>query len=188
MVIAITGCIGSGKSYILHKIHEIYGYDIYSSDEIVKQSYFDETIKQKLDKHFNCLVNNQVDKSIIKSKLTDENVSVLNSIIHPYVIDKVKEIKENNKNKFIFIEVPLLYESKMEIYFDYVIAVSVDDNLRRNRLKNRDEKAYLEMVKLEKYQLSNEEKCKNADYILHSSINDEDNLSQLDKIIKDIIN
>ena len=71
----------------------------------------------------------------------------------------------------------------MKIFFDYVIAVSVDDNLRRNRLKNRDEKSYLEMVKLEKYQLSNEEKCKNADFILHSSVDDADNLSQLDKII-----
>jgi dephospho-CoA kinase len=188
MIIAITGCIGSGKSYILSKINEIYGYDIYSSDEIVKQSYFDDTIKSKLDEHFKCIVNNQVDKSIIKSKLTSENVNVLNSIIHPYVINKIKEIKENSKNELVFIEVPLLYESKMEIFFDYVIAVSVDDNLRRNRLKNRDEKSYLEMVKLEKYQLSNEEKCKNADFILHSSVDDADNLSQLDKIIKKIIN
>ena len=68
MIIAITGCIGSGKSYILHKINEIYGYKIYSSDEFVKESYLNAQIKKELDNHFHCLINDEVDKSIIKKQ------------------------------------------------------------------------------------------------------------------------
>ena len=47
MIIAITGCIGSGKSYIANLIHTQFGYEIFSSDVIANDSYNDENIKLK---------------------------------------------------------------------------------------------------------------------------------------------
>ena len=76
----------------------------------------------------------------------------------------------------------------MEKYFDKVIAISVDTNLRRKRLKERNIDAYNDMLKLEKYQLSDQEKRKYADYVLYNDENEEKNINQIKEIIKKIIN
>ena len=187
MVIAITGCIGSGKSYILNKIHTLYGYDVFSSDEFVRLSYKDKQVKEKLNEKFNCIVDGNVDKSIIKRQLNESNINELNAIIHPFVIDKIIEVKENYKQSLAFIEVPLLFESNLEKLFDYTISISVEDLLRHNRLKNRSVENYNDMIKLEKYQLTNQEKAIRADFVLNSLENDDDTLANLNSIIKAIV-
>lgn len=183
MIIAITGCIGSGKSYILNKINSIYKIDVFSSDEFVLKAYDDENIKSKLNDVFSCVVNNKVDKTIIKSKLNNSNIDKLNEIIHPFVKKMILDVKRNYKDSIAFIEVPLLFETNMDILFDASIAIDVDDDLRHQRLKNRNPNNYLNMLKLEKRQLSNEQKIKRATYVLKSSENDDLNLRQLNDII-----
>ena len=49
MIVAITGCIGSGKSYILKQINSLHNMDVFSADEFTLQAYENEIIKQKLD-------------------------------------------------------------------------------------------------------------------------------------------
>lgn len=186
MIIAITGCIGSGKTYILNKINELYGYDIFSADVIAKSSYDDENVKNKLHEVFKCVINGKVDKNLIKEKLNDTNIEVLNNIIHPYVKKQIKNIKSNYENNIAFIEVPLLFESKMEDIFDASLVVSTNEKIRHLRLKNRNPEVYKSMLKLEKFQLSNDEKVKRATYVLISSDDENSNLKQLDNIIKSI--
>ena len=57
MLIAITGCIGSGKSFLLNKIKSIYGYETYSCDDFVLDAYKQQDIIKKLNDEFDCLVN-----------------------------------------------------------------------------------------------------------------------------------
>lgn len=187
MIIAITGCIGSGKSYITSLIQKHFGYDTFSSDIIVKSSYEDEIIKSKLHQVFNCVINNKVDKNIIKSKLNEQTINELNSIIHPYVTNEIIKIKDKYKNKIAFIEVPLLFESNMDILFDKTLVISANDKLRYERIKKRNPQTYQDMIKLEQFQLSNEEKVKRADFVLESSNDDNKNLKQLTNIVNLII-
>lgn len=183
MLIGITGCIGSGKSYILDKIHKIYGYEVYSADDFVVDSYNDEKIKRKLDEVFNCVIDNKVDKSIIKSKLNDNNIILLNNIIHPYVKEKITSL---NNTDLVFVEVPLLFESKMDDLFDYIISISVDDKIRHLRIKNRNRENYQNMIKLEKYQYDNDKKASLADFVIYNGKDDLNILNQIDNIISKI--
>ena len=187
MIIAITGCIGSGKSFFTSKINSIYNYDVFSADTFSKMAYDDESIKLKLNKAFNCVIDNKVNKELIKNKLNDENIKLLNGIIHPFVIDKIKEVKEKYKNSIAFIEVPLLFETNIEYLFDFTISISVNDSLRRKRLLNRNALDYKKMIELEKYQYDNDKKASLADYVINSSEDDSQNLLNLEKIIKNII-
>lgn len=187
MIIAITGCIGSGKSFYTSKINSIYNYDVFSADTFSKMAYDDESIKLKLNKAFNCVIDNKVNKELIKNKLNDENIKLLNGIIHPFVIDKIKEVKEKYKNSIAFIEVPLLFETNIEYLFDFTISISVNDSLRRKRLLNRNALDYKKMIELEKYQYDNDKKASLADYVINSSEDDSQNLLNLEKIIKNII-
>ena len=187
MIIAITGCIGSGKSYILNLIHQNYGYDTFSSDIIAKTAYEDEIIKAKLDEAFNCVINNKVDKQIIKDKLNEESIQLLNSIIHPYVKNKIIEIKAKYTNSISFVEVPLLFESKMENIFDKVLVISSNEDVRLKRLQKRDPISYKDMLKLQQYQFSDKEKVERADYVIQNNDNLDDTVKQIDELIK-IIN
>ena len=187
MIVAITGCIGSGKTFISNKINKLYGYDVFSSDEFVKLAYENIDIQNKLDKRFNCLIDNKIDKQIIKDKLDEDSIKDLNNIIHPFVINKIKEIKNTYLKSLTFVEVPLLFESNLAYLFDYTISISVEESLRHERLKKRCLENYQDMIKLEKYQLSNEQKANLADFVLVSLKNEDDTLANLDVIISKIV-
>ena len=187
MIIAITGCIGSGKSYIANIIQNEFGYDTFSSDIIANNAYFDETIKNRLNDVFDCIVDGKIDKGIIKSKLDELTISKLNNIIHPYVKDQIIKIKEKYIDNIAFVEVPLLFESKMETLFDKTLVISADEALRHKRIKKRNPQNYQNMLKLEKFQLSNEDKVKMADFVLQSSDDDNKNIQQLTEIVNLII-
>ena len=186
MLIGITGCLGSGKSHILKLISHHFHYQTYSCDEFVKEAYLDNEIKKKLDKSFNCLINDQVDKDIIKNNLNDDNTQKLNNIIHPYVILKIKNIAIKAKNELIFIEVPLLFEANLTNLFDYTIAISVNDNLRHKMLEKRDVRQYQNMIKLEQQQFDNDTKVKLANFVINSNYDEVENLKQLEVIIQKI--
>lgn len=184
MIIGITGCIGSGKSYILDKIHNIYNYDIFSADKFVSMAYEDNFIKLKLDEVFHCMINEKIDKNIIKSQLNSDTIIILNKIIHPYVIDQINKVKKQYENSIAFVEVPLLFETNLQYLFDYTISISIDDNLRLKRLLNRDKNNYKNMLKLQEHQFSNDKKASLASFVLYTSDDEISNLKNLDDIIK----
>lgn len=185
MIVALTGCIGSGKSFYLNKIKELYNYPIFDADQIAKDAYNDKNIIKKLDESFKCISDNKVDITLLKSKLNENNIKQLNLIIHPFVKEKILELKKHYP--ICFVEVALLYESNMEDLFDYVIAISINDKLRHQRLKKRDNTSYEYMVKLEALQYNNYQKIKNADYVINSSEDDLKNINSLKKVIDDIV-
>ena len=183
MKIGITGQIGSGKSFILNRIKNFYHYPTISADDLVKDAYEDNIIKEKLDDNFHCLVNGKINKELLKKNLNDR-YDLLNSIIHPYVFEKIRNL--DDKNTIYFVEVPLLYETGAERLFDKIIGIDIDDSLRHQRLKERDPSKYNYYLCLEKRQLSSKEKCSKADYIYKSFNNDIDNFNCLNDIIKKI--
>lgn len=187
MIIAITGCIGSGKSFYLNKINELYHFDIYSCDKMTLQAYQNKEVMEQLNKHFNCLVDNKIDKNILKKNLNDNNINILNNIIHPYIKSQIIKIKEKYQDSIAFIEVPLLFETNMDVLFDKSISIFVFKSLRHQRLKNRNQAAYREMLKLEKKQFSNLKKAFLATYVLYSGKNELKNLKRFKKIINKIV-
>jgi len=66
MLIGITGIIGSGKTFIGNMLKKM-GYVVYDSDDFVKQAYLKNNIKVLLNKEFGCVIEDRVDKQIIKS-------------------------------------------------------------------------------------------------------------------------
>ena len=165
MKIGITGSLSSGKSSvakILSNNEDI----LFSADKIVKNLYSNNQFKKKIIKKFRIKKNNI--KKEIKLKLLKKEISLteLGSIIHPFVRKKMKEYYKKNINKeIIFFEIPLLIESKLMNFFDFIILVVAP---KKNRLKRylksggKKEMFYL----LDKNQLSAKRKIKYCDYLI----------------------
>lgn len=149
MVIGITGIAGSGKT-TLKKILEKYDYQVYDVDDFVKDIYKKRNykkIREEIAKLFpectkvtpkRIFLNKKCIREIIFDN--EKKRKLLEEIIHPIVIKKIKNIIKKTKggNKKIFIIVPLLYEANLEYLFDEVWLVYVPINIAVNRLVNRD--------------------------------------------------
>ncbi len=165
MKIGITGSLSSGKSSvakILSKNNSLF----FSADKIVKNLYSNNKFKKKIKRKFN-IKNNNI-KQEIKNRLLKEEIPLkkLSKMIHPFVRKKMKEFyKKNRKRKIIFFEIPLLVESKLMNFFDYIILVVAPRNIRLKRyLKKGGNKKMFNL--LDSHQISAKKKINYCDFLI----------------------
>lgn len=165
--IAITGSMGSGKSTVSQILRKL-GYQVYDADLIAKDVLQSDVTKAQLFERYGSAVLNE-DKSINKNFLASrifsniEDKEHLEAIIHPQVYKQIVSLETEN---LFFVEVPLLYESQGEQYFDEVWAVVSEESILRERLKlNR---GYTDQMIDERliHQLPQAEKIKRADVVI----------------------
>lgn len=140
MNIAVTGGIGSGKSKVMQLLNTL-GYPSFSCDEIYKEIAQSLEYVQEIARIFpscvqdNCLDRKQLSQIIFTS---DKARAQLNAISHPLIMERLLSKMQNCNARFVFAEVPLLFEGKFEKYFDFVIVVQRDLNQRISAIKSRD--------------------------------------------------
>ncbi|HPX76789.1 MAG TPA: dephospho-CoA kinase [Bacteroidales bacterium] len=161
--IGITGLIGSGKTTI-SQIFEILEIPIYNTDLRAKElMHEDYEIKEKIIQNFgsNSYIDNSLNKEYISKIIFSDNNArnIINSIVHPKVIDDFKNwlIEKNNENyKIAGIESALLYQANIHKILDYIILVSSNDDTLSNRIMKRDnisQKQALLKIKTQKAEL-----------------------------------
>ena len=132
--IGITGSLASGKSTVA-KLMSRKKYAIFSADNTVKNLYKKKIFISKVKKKFNFKntrnLKNKIKNLIKKDKKT---LKKLERILHPLVRREMREfIKKKKKSKITIFEIPLLIESKLTRYFDFVVFVGAKKNIRLRR-------------------------------------------------------
>lgn len=183
MIIAITGTIGSGKSTV-SKHFKDQGYDVYDADKMVHAYY------EKDEPVYNYLVDAygekilQDDLSLNRQALAKivftnyEELDKLENVVYPIVREEILKIKEKTHNKYVFIEVPLLFEAKMEDIFDKIMMVDASQKTRHQRLLNKGY-SLQDILNREKRQYSDEFKKANSDIIINNDGDLKDLYTQL---------
>ena len=180
-IIGITGSIASGKTTVAHLMAGK-KYPLFSADTIVSNLYKKKNFNKILVKKFK-LNNKEKIKDQIKLvlKTKKDNLYKLESIIHPFVRKKMISFLKK-KNKLLFLEIPLLIESKLNRYFDKLIFVGANKNLRLKRyLKKKGDKKTFSL--LDKRQLSAPLKKNICDYLLSNNYS----LTVLKKSVKNFL-
>ena len=138
--IAITGGIGSGKSTVLTILKEK-GYPVFSCDEIYKKVITDKEYIRQVGLVFPEVIENvEINRKILAEIVfsDDENRKKLEAIAHPLIMSEVnKEISLLN-NDISFVEVPLLFEGGYISFFDGIIVVKRNKDLRIEAVRKRD--------------------------------------------------
>ena len=136
MKIGITGSISSGKTTATRILSFKRG-PVFSADKVVKNLYKNESFKKLLSKKFRIKNNKQIKKTLKKIILSSaSNFKKLERIIHPLVRKKMRFFSNQNRyRKYLFYEIPLLIESKLTRYFDVIIFIKANKNLRLKRFK-----------------------------------------------------
>jgi dephospho-CoA kinase len=188
--IGITGGLGSGKSMAAH-FFAIRGARVFDADMEAKLILLrHETIRQTVIDEFGEVIVNEVGEidftrlaayAFAKPKRQQR----LNEIIHPEVnlVAEREMTKANREGVALFVlDVPLLFESQMERYLDYTIAVTAAEELRIQRALARGTLSESDIRKRTKLQLTDEERAAQADFVVANDGTLDELQRQLQKI------
>ncbi len=189
--IAITGGIGSGKSYV-SSIFESLNIPIYNADvnskKIVSSNF---ELKSKLIEILgeDCYINGELNRKKLANFIfsSDENRLLINSIIHPYVLkDFLKWSEEHSQYDIVGMESAILFESGFNKYVDKVVMVYAPLEIRINRTMSRDNSTREEVLARISAQMDDEQKRALSHYIINNG-GDNELLPQINGIINKLL-
>ena len=177
--VAITGGLACGKSLVC-RIFQRLGAHVVSADDIIHQLLSHDThLTQEIITLLgnDVVTDNQLDRKKIAQKVfsNPELLKALERLLHP----KVKEIIEKQYQELeqqktekhghprLFIaEIPLLFEIGEEKSYDFVIAVTADENICRSRFSEATGYSDEEYTRRISRQLSQADKAKRANAVI----------------------
>lgn len=173
--IAVTGNIGSGKSAFVRFIEEA-GYNVINADELSKNILaVDLNIRKKIIEAFGnkSYQDGKPNKKFLAETVFNDqqNLRTLEAILHPEVIKKSIHLMDEQlkNNQAVFLEAALIYEADMEKYFDYVVLITADRDIRFQRKKLSGNYTEEQFAKREGMQIPEDEKKKRADFIFSNN-------------------
>ena len=142
--IAITGNIGSGKSTITKIVREL-GFKVFDSDKEVKKALIKKDLINQISKEFKSKIPELIKKNrIVKAKLGEfvfsnpNELKKLEKIVHPKVREsKEKFFEKNSGEPVVFLDIPLLFEKKLQSQFDFIIRTRVSEEVQKKRVLKR---------------------------------------------------
>jgi dephospho-CoA kinase len=190
-VVGITGGIGTGKSTVAKLIAGM-GYPMISTDELAKDVMKnDKNVIKALKATFGDSVyraDGTPDSDVLASLIfggdeeSDKNMLLLNSIVHPPVIEilseKVADL-EDDEAELIFVECALIFESGIEEDFDFIITVDAPEDAVVERVTKRSGLAPEQVKARIAAQMPNKEKIAVSDFVI-------DNKGTLDELKKSV--
>lgn len=142
-LIAITGGIGSGKSVVSQILRKL-GYKVYDSDTEARRLMDNSVaIKKDISNKINPSVINE-DGSINRKALSNivfndsQKLGTLNHIVHSAVRNDLQLYVKRCNNTIVFVETAILYQSEIDRMVDEVWDITAPDDIRINRVINRN--------------------------------------------------
>ncbi|MEI4769305.1 dephospho-CoA kinase [Psychrobacillus sp. FJAT-51614] len=191
MIIGLTGSIASGKSTVSNMLKEL-GYPIVDADlvarvvvekgtktlETIREAFGEEVISE------DGTLNREELGNIIFS--SPQKRKQLNDIMHPAIREEMLRQKHFLLEKgydTIVMDIPLLFESKLQSYVDKILVVTVTEETQLNRLMARNNYSLEEATARIQSQLPLSIKEQGADAVIYNNGTLEYTKEQLQKIL-----
>ena len=185
--IGLTGGIGCGKSYVA-RLLEKRGIPVYDSDSEAKRlSDSSVDIRNRLIALTgigNLYADGMLNRKLLAEFLfaSNDNARAVENIIHPVVKADFINWAANQTASISAIESAILFESGFTDVVDYIVVVDAPMELRIDRCVNRDSTTKERVLERIAAQMSQEEKCALADFVIFN-----DNVSDLEQQIDNML-
>ena len=190
-LIGITGGVGAGKSEILQYIRKHYKCEIYLADQVAHevQSPGQPCYQKMVELMGNGILQEDgtIDRAKMASRIFLEKELLLkvNALVHPavqtYLLDRVKEARQNPEVELFFIEAALLIETGYKEIADEMWYIYADEKVRRNRLEASRGYTPQKISQIMDKQLSEEAFREACDFVIDNSGTLEDSFRQIDE-------
>jgi len=191
MILGLTGGIASGKSTVAAMLKER-GIPVVDADVIArkvvepgKEAY------QAIVRHFGpdiLLADGWIDRKKLGEIVFSNEAErqTLNSIVHPEVRKEMRrqaEEYEKAGEPIVFLDIPLLYESKLQHMVDKIVVVYIPREKQLRRLMERDDFDEDQANRRLRAQLPIEQKKAWADYVIDNQQSREATAKQVDELL-----
>lgn len=195
MNVGLTGGIATGKSTVSNMLVQR-GARLIDADVIAREVVLPgHPVLQQVAKHFgqDILLD---DGSLYRAKLGEiifgdpSARKVLEGILHPPIRSLMKErmtqYEMEEPDRLVVVDIPLLFESKLQELFSSIVLVYVPVSIQLERLMKRNQLSLEEAEKRIEAQLPIESKRKLADFIIDNSKNTQHTEDEVDQFWEDI--
>ena len=163
--IAVTGSIGSGKTTVMNYLKQHYNYNYFLADEEVALMYRnDEKLKTIIHKLYPAVfVNDEISHSLLAELIFNDSKAkkVIEELVFKRVLETYK--KASMHADVMIAEMPLLFEAKLESYFEHILVISSSKKTAIERLKKKG-LSQSDAIRRQKQQTSLKTKLDKADY------------------------
>ncbi len=172
LLIGLTGSIGMGKSTTAQMFRDE-GVAVSDSDELVHEIYSSPASAAIENRFPGTVVNGVVDRERLAKRVLGDADALkdLEEIIHPLVRDaraKFIETCRRKGEKFVVLDIPLLFETGGDLEVDVIVVVSAAADVQRARVLARPNMTEEKFAKLLAKQMPDAEKRRRADFIVHT--------------------
>lgn len=178
MRVAITGNIGSGKSYVCDLFKSL-GVPVFDSDREAKLLYDLPEVRQKMIERFGANIYNEegaLDRRLMASKVFADACALgyVESVLYPVLNKRFAEWADRQGTPYVLYESALIFEKHLEEMFDAIIVVAASESVRIRRVMTRDHCTEEQVRARMAMQLPQSEKVTKADYVIIHEADDED--------------
>ncbi len=172
MLVALTGCLGCGKSTMLKIFREL-GVRTISADEIVHELLESREVKEEIQRLFGpdvFLKDGKVDRKRLAQRIfsNQKEGEKLEGLLHPLVFRRIEKEYEEEPGRLMVAEIPLLFETDTQNRFSKVITVYAPMEVAIKRLKSRGMTREDIEARL-KSQIPIEKKVERSDFVIDNS-------------------
>ena len=175
MRIGITGGIATGKSRVTQLLRDR-GCITFSADEAARAvlSVGSDTLERVVSVFGSESLcgNGELNRTWLGKRVFGDAVArrELELITHPPIvrllIAQMTAVETDFPLEPVFVEVPLLYEAKLEPLFELIVVVAASEEVQRHRMMNRDGITSDEAIRRIHSQWSLDSKVSLADYVV----------------------
>jgi len=194
MILGLTGGIATGKSTVTGMLRER-GIPVIDADQIARDVVEPgKPAYEAIVTHFGreiLLADGQIDrKKLGEIVFSDESErQKLNAIVHPEVrrvMREEAEAAEKNGASIVFMDIPLLFESKLQHMVDKIVVVYAPAHMQLARMMERDEMQEEQAQKRLRAQLPIDQKKAEADFLIDNSRSREEAERQVEEMLSAI--
>ena len=189
--VAITGNIGSGKSWVCELWKQHLDIPVYNSDFAAKHMYFLPEVREQLEHRFGkgfYLSDSELNRGLIADLIFHDEKAQrdLESILYPALFIDFDQWTAKQNAPYVLFESALVFEKRLEKRFDAIVMVSASEATRLRRAMERDQCDEAAVRARMAKQWPEEGKRLLADYVIWHENDDEDEMlmSQIKEVHK----
>ena len=187
ITVGLTGSIATGKSEVA-KLFSTAGVPVFDSDAEVHELYAEKTTVDLIGKTFpEAIAKSGIDRQRLGERVlgSPEDLKKLELLIHPLVRKRREKFISYQRKRncpFVILDIPLLFETGENQELDYVVAISADEEVQRNRAMARPGMTQEKLTSILARQLPDSVKRSRADFVIENSGSVEHLRTQVDAL------